>query len=667
MEDPGQNLGDEIADDYRSGFDTAKKLGLPSKPSRAGRSKAPQKAPEGVSNNAEPFSQPNGGISSQMPPAGSEGDSGTSPGEDPSGSGAPDGRKGRSQPRGKDPGSGSKNSWGDAPSSSVGQPAGSVGTSDVGSGVTPGTGSSAGGEGSSGFAGAASGSAGAAGESAAGATAGSAAGAGTGTAAAAATGAAAGVVGGPAGIVAGAFAGILMKPILKALLCLVAFLAVLIIFFMSVPSFLFDNPDATSDRQVLEQTYNEYYTMISNEYLNDIWRAENAARDDTKVLFAEAGGSASGFYNPPSLYPHIKMQQSERNKLESFLSSSDYDSLVFHNETLFLRTVTEYEKAAQSNINLVLSLIDTQKKNWFSVLFEGIADEITDGWYSKFTTWVGAKWEGFWQDFIHQDLYSITVGDTWIEEIEYHTPDGLPYYKRIAHVTIDYTYDLKDRGVAFYANKMGADQDQIDRAAEMSNFLADLFGSSSDEYFGFWVDGGYYTDAIQGGTVGNNIANALEKLKDKVAGMEYDPGGNFVFPLQGYDQPLMSSHYGPREFASDPWHTGVDFAAPTGTPILAATDGIVLFTAQMPNGFGNYIVVYHGDYNGEPVATMYGHMSAFGSYKAGDQVSAGDVIGYVGSTGLSTGPHLHFQLHVGDVTRNPVEFFEFLSYLRPYD
>ena len=182
-----------------------------------------------------------------------------------------------------------------------------------------------------------------------------------------------------------------------------------------------------------------------------------------------------------------------------------------------------------------------------------------------------------------------------------------------------------------------------------------------------WVDGGYYTDAIQGGTVGNNIANALVQLKDKVSGMEYDPGGTFVFPLQGYDHPPMSSHHGPRQFASDPWHTGIDFAAPTGTPILSAMDGVVLFTAQMPNGFGNYIVVYHGDSNGEPVATMYGHMSAFGSYRAGDRVSAGDVIGYVGSTGLSTGPHLHFQLHVGDVTQNPVEFFEYLSYLRPYD
>ena len=91
----------------------------------------------------------------------------------------------------------------------------------------------------------------------------------------------------------------------------------------------------------------------------------------------------------------------------------------------------------------------------------------------------------------------------------------------------------------------------------------------------------------------------------------------------------------------------------------------MLFTAKMPNGFGNYVVVYHGEKDGEAVCTMYAHMSRFGSYDSGDPVNAGDVIGYVGSSGLSTGPHLHFQLHVGNTVRNPVEFFEFLDYLRP--
>ena len=670
--EPSKQAGEEMADDFRTGLNTAKELGFPSRPSSKphNRPQGHPEAPEGISRGNGPGYQPGQGSSYSAQPD-SSGDKADGAGGKPGESGGKTDETGqtanqaRGGPEGPSQGrQGASDSSGKSPDSSLegssrGAPGRSGGLSDLGTGFPESGTGTAGLGGSAGTAGAA--------EGAAGTAAGAAVGGSAGTAAGAAAGATAGSVAGPAGTAAGAAAGLVLPGILKVAICFALMIAVCMAFFMSIPSFLFDNPDATVNRQVLEETYNNYYNMISDEYLNDIWRAQEAAEADTAKIFAEAGGSVSGVTEPPSLYPHIRMQDSERDKLSSFLDSSDYDSLVFHKSTLFLRSVEEYEKAAQSNINLVLSLIDTQKKNWFSSIFESVADKITGGWYSEFTTWIDSKWNGFWQEFIQQDLYSITVGDTWVEEIEYHTPDGLPYYRRIAHVTIDYTYDLKDRGIAFYADKVGANQDQIDRAAEMANYLADLFGSTSDEYFGMWVDGGYYTDAIQGGTVGNNIANALVQLKDKVSGMEYDPGGTFVFPLQGYDHPPMSSHYGPRQLASDPWHTGIDFAAPTGTPILSAMDGVVLFTAQMPNGFGNYIVVYHGDSNGEPVATMYGHMSAFGSYRAGDRVSAGDVIGYVGSTGLSTGPHLHFQLHVGDVTQNPVEFFEYLSYLRPYD
>lgn len=161
------------------------------------------------------------------------------------------------------------------------------------------------------------------------------------------------------------------------------------------------------------------------------------------------------------------------------------------------------------------------------------------------------------------------------------------------------------------------------------------------------------------------FVKGITSLSDKIEGMAYDSDDTHMFPLKGYSQPNLSSAYGPRDFVADSWHTGIDFAAPTGTEILAAADGVVLFIAQMPNGFGNYIVVYHGEQNGQPVSTMYAHMAAFGSYRAGDRINAGDTVGYVGSTGLSTGPHLHFQLHVGNNVRNPVEFFDFLDYLRP--
>jgi murein DD-endopeptidase MepM/ murein hydrolase activator NlpD len=97
-------------------------------------------------------------------------------------------------------------------------------------------------------------------------------------------------------------------------------------------------------------------------------------------------------------------------------------------------------------------------------------------------------------------------------------------------------------------------------------------------------------------------------------------------------------------------HEGVDLVAPTGTPVVAAADGIVIGAA--PNGrYGNWVRLEHGG----KLATVYGHLSGFASgLQPGMVVSRGDVIGYVGSTGRSTGAHLHFELQVDGKPVNPI-------------
>ncbi len=98
-------------------------------------------------------------------------------------------------------------------------------------------------------------------------------------------------------------------------------------------------------------------------------------------------------------------------------------------------------------------------------------------------------------------------------------------------------------------------------------------------------------------------------------------------------------------------HKGIDFAAPTGTPIRAAADGTIHFSGWQ-NGYGNFIVLKHwGAYS-----TAYGHMSRIApGMKKGKKVSQGDIIGYVGSTGMSTGPHLHYEFRVNNVQQNPAK------------
>jgi murein DD-endopeptidase MepM/ murein hydrolase activator NlpD len=107
----------------------------------------------------------------------------------------------------------------------------------------------------------------------------------------------------------------------------------------------------------------------------------------------------------------------------------------------------------------------------------------------------------------------------------------------------------------------------------------------------------------------------------------------------------ISSGFGPRMnpvFGNPEIHTGVDIAAPLGTPIHAAADGVISI-AWLCGGYANYVRIVHG--NG--IATGYAHASRFaqGIY-SGARVTAGQVIAYVGSTGLSTGPHLHYEVLV---------------------
>jgi murein DD-endopeptidase MepM/ murein hydrolase activator NlpD len=125
----------------------------------------------------------------------------------------------------------------------------------------------------------------------------------------------------------------------------------------------------------------------------------------------------------------------------------------------------------------------------------------------------------------------------------------------------------------------------------------------------------------------------------------------FVWPIPGAQ---ITQGVGPRThpvYGYRSCHTGVDIAGSAGTPIKATAAGVVVRTSS-GGPYGNNTLISHGD----GVFSMYAHQSRFGVVE-GQTVNAGDVIGYVGSTGWVTGPHLHFQIHVGDVPYNPMGWF----------
>ncbi|HIS96846.1 MAG TPA: peptidoglycan DD-metalloendopeptidase family protein [Candidatus Scatomorpha pullistercoris] len=152
----------------------------------------------------------------------------------------------------------------------------------------------------------------------------------------------------------------------------------------------------------------------------------------------------------------------------------------------------------------------------------------------------------------------------------------------------------------------------------------------------------------------SDIQNKIAELERQEAANSITSTGTYIWPLPGYSP---GSAYGWRMhpiYHEMRFHAGEDIGAPTGTPILAADSGVAAVYPDNGNGYGNYIMINHGGGR----VTLYAHMSAF-AISNGASVTQGQVIGYVGSTGNSTGPHLHFEVRVNGATTDPKQYFNF--------
>jgi murein DD-endopeptidase MepM/ murein hydrolase activator NlpD len=151
--------------------------------------------------------------------------------------------------------------------------------------------------------------------------------------------------------------------------------------------------------------------------------------------------------------------------------------------------------------------------------------------------------------------------------------------------------------------------------------------------------------------VGAGLALAMREL----------PPGTNLSPLV-LSWPMIGARitqgFGPTNLVLEPslgpyphFHTGIDLAAPLGTPVLAAADGIVVAVAHTSVGYGNYVMIAHGG----GVITLYAHLLET-DVSTGDRVARGKKIGLEGSSGLSTGPHVHFEVRVNDQVVDPQRF-----------
>lgn len=128
-----------------------------------------------------------------------------------------------------------------------------------------------------------------------------------------------------------------------------------------------------------------------------------------------------------------------------------------------------------------------------------------------------------------------------------------------------------------------------------------------------------------------------------------------IQPLSNRDLSRIASGFGSRidpVYKVPKFHAGLDFTAPTGTPIYATADGVVSEAGYNAGGYGNRVTINHGF----GYETLYAHMARI-KVRGGQSVKRGEVIGYVGSTGKSTGPHCHYEVHKNGTPVDPVYFF----------
>jgi murein DD-endopeptidase MepM/ murein hydrolase activator NlpD len=168
----------------------------------------------------------------------------------------------------------------------------------------------------------------------------------------------------------------------------------------------------------------------------------------------------------------------------------------------------------------------------------------------------------------------------------------------------------------------------------------------------------------------NSIVHSLRNLENRIGNQEksYVEITGFIKnkeqllactpaiqPVSNSDLKRLASGFGYRidpVYKTVKMHAGLDFAAPQGTPIYATANGVVKTAGNLGNGYGNHVVLNHG-YGYE---TLYGHMFKV-KVKPGERIKRGEIIGWVGSTGKSTGPHCHYEVHKNGRHLDPVYFF----------
>ncbi len=350
----------------------------------------------------------------------------------------------------------------------------------------------------------------------------------------------------------------------------------------------------------VESELNEYKSILS-----DLQKELAAIAADIADLEDKSGETSAII---TQYQAQIDVLEADIMAQEAIVAANDIKRAEVTNEIALVQEDYDYRAAMYKN--LMQFIYENSNTNSFELLFssEGLSDYLTKR--DNFNDIMTAA------DRLLKDIdASLKVLETRNEEL----------------LEIQAQYDENMKRLKIQENQLEQKIEEFETIASDLNLNA---GELSTQY------NAKYTKIAE---VKNKIA-ALEKERKEIL----SSNAAFLWPIQSGHRYTVTSQYGWR---NDPFgkpttefHRGIDIACSRGTPILAVKDGVVTQASDKNNGYGNCVIIYHG--NG--ISSLYAHCDNGNSsrptyhVKVGDSVKAGQVIAYVGTTGRSTGYHLHF-------------------------
>ena len=212
-------------------------------------------------------------------------------------------------------------------------------------------------------------------------------------------------------------------------------------------------------------------------------------------------------------------------------------------------------------------------------------------------------------------------------------------------------YEETEQELSVKEDELQAEIDQLQKEMQEAQDQINALQNDINTYKAAYDKYASDEDAIQSKI--NQMTDQLKKQQEQQTGTgSVTPSGNYIWPCPSTT--VVTSNYGYRYLSLYGYtrlHAGVDIGGSYGATVVAAASGTVS-VATYSSSYGNYVMIYHPD----GTSTTYAHMSSL-AVSAGQTVNQGDVVGYVGSTGNSTGPHLHFEVRVNGGTVDPMQYF----------